>query len=231
MTMRWQERRVEDDLLKRELLLRLRAEHDDAPGRSRPATEYFRRQVRRLMIRHPLFALEYHRLALDYRLGRPDTDRPRRRPSRRAFLAAARASVMATPRRRRVRGVLLAVLLAIAAATAAVVAMDGVGSHGRTAPRMRATPRSPHLAPESRWHPPRHITTARTETGDERRAASKPRSSRSSRAPRTVLVSNRVSAAVISTAEASRPVEAHGAGPAPLPSPPGGSSPSPLKAP
>jgi len=38
MTMRWRERRVEDELLMRELLVRLHAEHSGASGRSGPAT-------------------------------------------------------------------------------------------------------------------------------------------------------------------------------------------------
>jgi hypothetical protein len=53
------ERRVREQLLKRELILRLRAEHVNAPGRSGAPTEYFLREKRRLLIRHPYFAFEY----------------------------------------------------------------------------------------------------------------------------------------------------------------------------
>src|SRR5947207_5709053 len=70
MTMRWQERRVEDELLKRELLLRLRAEHSNARGRIGPATDHFRRRIRRLLLRHPIFAFRYYQLAIDLGLGR-----------------------------------------------------------------------------------------------------------------------------------------------------------------
>ena len=69
MTERWQERRVEDNLLKRELLLRVRAEHYGVPGRSKQATDDFRRRVRRLLLRHPLFALKFYLLLLDVGLG------------------------------------------------------------------------------------------------------------------------------------------------------------------
>jgi len=72
MTERWQQRRVEDELLKRELLLRLRAEHDGVPGRGEPATDQFRRRVRRLLLRHPLFALKLYLLLIDAGLGRVD---------------------------------------------------------------------------------------------------------------------------------------------------------------
>ena len=69
MTERWQERRVEDNLLKRELLLRVRAEHYGVPGRSKQATDDFRRRVRRLLLRHPLFALKFYLLLIDVGLG------------------------------------------------------------------------------------------------------------------------------------------------------------------
>jgi hypothetical protein len=72
MTERWQERRVENELLKRELLLRLRAEHSAVPGRGEPATDYFRRRVGRLLLRHPIFALKLYLLLLDVGLGRAD---------------------------------------------------------------------------------------------------------------------------------------------------------------
>jgi hypothetical protein len=70
MTVRRQERKVEDDLLKRELLLRLRSEYYATPVRTRPATDDFRRRVRRLLLRHPLFAFKYYRLSIDPGLGR-----------------------------------------------------------------------------------------------------------------------------------------------------------------
>lgn len=72
MTERWQERRVENELLKRELLLRLRAEHSAVPGRGEPATDDFRRRVRRLLLRHPIFALKLYLLLIDVGLGRVD---------------------------------------------------------------------------------------------------------------------------------------------------------------
>jgi hypothetical protein len=43
----------------RELLLRLEAERFDAPGRSGPATVYFREWKRRVLLRNPRFALKY----------------------------------------------------------------------------------------------------------------------------------------------------------------------------
>lgn len=72
MTERWQERRVESKLLKRELLLRLRAEHYGVPGRGEPATDHFRRRIRRLLLRHPFFALKLYLLLIDFGLGRVD---------------------------------------------------------------------------------------------------------------------------------------------------------------
>jgi hypothetical protein len=72
MSVRWQERRLEDDLLKRELLLRLLGEHYATPGRSETATDDFSRRVRRLLLRHPLFAFRYYRFAIDLALGRFD---------------------------------------------------------------------------------------------------------------------------------------------------------------
>src|SRR5689334_8802850 len=98
MTERWQERRVENELLKRELLLRLRAEHSAVPGRGEPATDYFRRRVRWLLLRHPLFALKLYLLLLDVGLGRGDPRKPSdlgdfaetaRRPLGRAEIARA----------------------------------------------------------------------------------------------------------------------------------------------
>lgn len=53
------EQRVREQLLKRELILRLRAENLDAPGKSGQPTHYFVRERRRLLIRHPYFALRY----------------------------------------------------------------------------------------------------------------------------------------------------------------------------
>lgn len=43
----------------RELLLRVRAEHCDAPGQSGLPTQYFRDRKRRLFRRYPLFAVRY----------------------------------------------------------------------------------------------------------------------------------------------------------------------------
>jgi hypothetical protein len=211
MTMRWQERRVEDDLLKRELLLRLRAEHHAAPGRSRPATDYFRRRVRRLMLRHPLFAFKYHLLAVDLGLGRFDADNPRgRRPSLKS--------------KRRSKGPLIGLLAA--AVAAALVGTHSIGPPGRAGAPTSATPRASHLTSNNWWHPPRHVamprraTTARESTSQRERhpTAKKPRQGEPSFAPPTILVSSTVARAAVST-------------PAPLPSPAGGSPPGPLKAP
>ena len=76
MTVRRQERKVEDELLKRELLLRLRSEYYATPVRTRPATDDFRRRVRRLLLRHPLFAFKYYRLSSDPGLGRFEDSDP-----------------------------------------------------------------------------------------------------------------------------------------------------------
>jgi hypothetical protein len=65
MTERWQERRIEDELLKRELFLRLCAKQNRVPGRSTTATAHFRRRVRRLLLRHPLFALRFYPVLID----------------------------------------------------------------------------------------------------------------------------------------------------------------------
>jgi hypothetical protein len=53
------QRRFEDRLLMRELLLRARAERYGAPGQSGAPTEYFLRRKRRVMRRHPHFTLKY----------------------------------------------------------------------------------------------------------------------------------------------------------------------------
>jgi hypothetical protein len=53
------ERRVREALLKRELILRLQAESSDAPGQSGQPTKYFLRERKRLLARHPYFALRY----------------------------------------------------------------------------------------------------------------------------------------------------------------------------
>ena len=63
MIVRWQERKAEDELLKRELLFQLRTEYDATPGRSRPAADDYRRRTRHMLLRHPLFAFKYYRLA------------------------------------------------------------------------------------------------------------------------------------------------------------------------
>lgn len=81
------EQRVREQLLMRELILRLRAEHVDAPGRSGPPTEYFLRERRRLLVRHPYFALRY---ALTKRWLRLRRARPHRVPGR--IAAGERAS-------------------------------------------------------------------------------------------------------------------------------------------
>src|SRR4029450_3220163 len=70
MTVRRQERKVEDELLKQELLLRLRSEDYATPVRTSPPTDDFRRRVRRLLLRHPLFAFKYYRLSINPGLGR-----------------------------------------------------------------------------------------------------------------------------------------------------------------
>src|SRR6478752_2006946 len=94
MTERWQERRVEDNLLKRELLLRVRAEHYGVPGRSEQATDDFRRRVRRLLLRHPLFALKFYLLLLDVGLGLFDG---RRRADLRGTLTRASPDALRPP--------------------------------------------------------------------------------------------------------------------------------------
>jgi hypothetical protein len=71
---RRREQRVREQLLKRELLLRLRAEHMDAPGKSGDPTEYFLRDKRCLLRRHPYFALRYQLRKRRWRVRRP---RPR----------------------------------------------------------------------------------------------------------------------------------------------------------
>ena len=53
------EQRVREALLKRELILRLQAENLDAPGKSGQPTKYFLRERKRLLVRHPYFALRY----------------------------------------------------------------------------------------------------------------------------------------------------------------------------
>jgi hypothetical protein len=60
---RWQERRTRNQLLMRELLLRLEAERVGAPGKSGTPTHYFREQSRRLLLRHPRLAARYRREA------------------------------------------------------------------------------------------------------------------------------------------------------------------------
>lgn len=70
---------MREQLLKRELILRLRAEHVDAPGRSGPPTQYFLREKRRLLVRHPYFAFKYELMKRWWQL-RPA--RPHRVPGR-----------------------------------------------------------------------------------------------------------------------------------------------------
>jgi hypothetical protein len=92
MTVRRQERKVEDELLKRELLLRLRSEYYATPVRTRAATDDFRRRVRRLLFRHPLFAFKYYRLSVDRGLGRIEgTIKSTSRPPAGASIASAPA--------------------------------------------------------------------------------------------------------------------------------------------
>jgi hypothetical protein len=204
MTERWQERRVEDDLLKRELLLRLHAEHSTTPGRSKAATDDFRRQVRRLMIRRPLFAFKYYLLSVDLGLGRFDpiacsrsSDTVRRRVYARVATGRHAASrVIAAAGRRRV-GAGLAGLLATAA-TVALVGTHFVKSGGTTGSAV-SVPQSTRVVSPTWWHPPRQVAMPGSPT--QRR----PRSSQSGhqsatkqvrrqrrRAPRMVLVSNTV---------------------------------------
>lgn len=70
MSVRWQERKYEDDLLKRELVLRLLEEHYGTSGGLAPATDRFYLRARRMMLRHPLFAVRYALFALDLAVGR-----------------------------------------------------------------------------------------------------------------------------------------------------------------
>ena len=81
------ERRVREQLLKRELLLRLRAEQVNAPGWSGSPTDYFLREKRRLLVRHPYFAFKYEITKRWWRLRRA---RPHRVPGR--IAAGERAS-------------------------------------------------------------------------------------------------------------------------------------------
>jgi hypothetical protein len=57
----WRERRVRKRLMMRELFLRLEEERLSVSGRSGVPTEYFREQKRRLLLRNPRFAIQYHR--------------------------------------------------------------------------------------------------------------------------------------------------------------------------
>jgi hypothetical protein len=133
MTLRWQERKLDDDLLKRELLLRLRAERSAAPGRSSPATDYFRHRVRGLMLRHPLFAYEYRLLA-----KRPGTlPRPRSRRHARALAAVVAGAAL------------------LAAGGAAVVAARDSGSRGTPGAGAPPAPLRPLLIPHKWRLPPR----------------------------------------------------------------------------
>ena len=61
---------MREQLLKRELMLRLRAEHVKAPGRSGSPTDYFLREKRRLLVRHPYFAFKYEVTKRRWRLRR-----------------------------------------------------------------------------------------------------------------------------------------------------------------
>jgi hypothetical protein len=45
----------------RELLLRVEAKRVGAPGKSGPSTVYFRERQRRMLLRHPYFAIKYFR--------------------------------------------------------------------------------------------------------------------------------------------------------------------------
>ena len=160
MTERWQERRIEDELLKRELFLRLRAEHYGVPGGGEPATDQFRRRVRRLLLRHPLFALKLYFQLIDLGLGRAEClgAHRRRRLVRRPRLAsgsrtsqAAGAAGLAALRRsrsfaaavaeelRRVGGLFVAGVAGVAQASGAVVAdLATEGRHYRTSLRAGA---------------------------------------------------------------------------------------------
>lgn len=256
MTVRWQERRVENDLLKRELLLRLRAERRAAEGRSGPATDYFRRRVRRLMLGHPLFAFKYYLLAVDLGLGRLDAgDRDRCADGARGGRRLLSANRMRTgalgpgtergaPRaaqargRRQARAVAVTGLLT-AAAAAALIGTQVLPS-GRTSSSASPAPRPSRPIPSRWWHPPRRVAAPRaarqdrprTSQAEKRPTTKKPRRAQPGLAPRTILVSSTVPETPPSTAAAGRPsVTAHDPGPAPLPSPPGTPPPSPLKAP
>src|SRR5581483_7774885 len=163
MTLRWQERKLDDDLLKRELLLRLRAERSAAPGRSRPATEYFDHRVRGLMLRHPLFAFEYY--LLKKRPGAPPS--PRRRPHVRVGVVA---------------GIVLA-----AGAGAAILATQELGPSGRP-DASAARPQSPLLISGNWWYPPR--TVSAQASAKPRPATAQPQHrTQPRRTRRTILVS------------------------------------------
>jgi hypothetical protein len=104
MRARWLERKLDDDLLKRELLLRLRAEHHGLLDRSLPWTDYFCRRVRRLMLRHPLFAFKYYLVAIDLGLVRIEVrDRGPLRVSGSLMLSLARQRRLLPARGARIR--------------------------------------------------------------------------------------------------------------------------------
>jgi len=67
----WRGRRVRKLLLMRELFLRLEEERLGISGRSGAPTEYFRDQKRRLLLRNPRFAIQYHRAQKEARTAKP----------------------------------------------------------------------------------------------------------------------------------------------------------------
>lgn len=252
MTMRWRERRVEDELLKRELLLRLRAEQSDAPGRSGPPVGYFRRRAYRVLLRHPLFALRYFLLANE--LDLQGTQRllsfawlAHARGACAALLADVRVELWWQRRSMRTRLVRVGrtslslalpagVALAAAAATA-VVATHEFGSSGATGAAASAKPQSSRQVAHEFSHAPRAVSapvaaaSARRVTPKrvDRRTSRHPHHARTTSAQRMTLVSNTVQT---TTEAAAPPVAASSsAGPAPLPAPPPAPAPSPLKAP
>lgn len=254
--MRWRERRVEDELLKRELLLRLREEHSDAPGRSLAETDFSRRRARLLFLRHPLFTVRYHLLAKELDLEGTERFlsfawlvRVRRKleaavgyltaelwPQRLSLYKRLRsriARVRIDDRRRRTVGVVAVV--ALAAATAAVVTQRNApgGKIGATA---ATKPQSARPVAHPFSHTPRDVSTPlATSPADARRQRRVKRITSSAHRvkPRSVqrltLVSNTVQATT--TTPAQNTAAAQAGSPAPLPAPPTTPPPGPLKAP
>jgi hypothetical protein len=229
MTMRRQERRLEEELQKREL--RLRALANQAPGRSGPPTNYFRHEVRRHPLLHPLFALKFPR-ADGFDLER--------------FVAWHTALRSMPLRNRRAWASAGALAVALASATAAVV----IATQGRPGASNNSAATASF---KPLWHPPRAVSTptiAAPHAGPPNRVSNRrPRPARrvqptrpegpvqSTPAQHTTFVSNPAPAATqTSVAATTQPTQTtvaaapSGGGPTPLPAP-AVSAPSPMRVP